>query len=129
MINKDFEKVTYPNAFQSFEFVDTGKDKPYNECYGTHLVTTKSTVKELIPILGLRAPIKITQTRAPGNTTVISFVGKYSETNEYGVIFAIQDQRYGKDPECYLRRRFGCFLRRSNKTVGNIGPQRKQTVK
>ncbi len=94
MINKDFGKVTYPNAFQSFEFVDTGKDKPYNEGYGTHLVITKSTVKELIPILGLRAPIKITQTRAPGNTTVISFVGKYSETNEY-VIFAIQDLTNG----------------------------------
>ncbi len=91
MVNKDFGKVTYPNAFQSFEFVDTGKDKPYNEGRGTQLVITKSTVKELIPILGLRAPIKITQTRAPGDTTIISFVGKYSETNEYGVIFAIQD--------------------------------------
>ncbi len=95
MINKDFGKITYPNAFQSFEFVDTGKDKPYNEGYGTGLVITKSTTKELIPILGLRAPIKITQTRAPGDTTVISFVGKYSETNEYGVIFAIQDHTNG----------------------------------
>ena len=95
MINKDFGKITYPNAFQSFEFVDSGKDKPYNEGYGTHLVITKSTVKKPIPILGLRAPIKITQTRAPGDTTVISFVGKYSETNEYGVIFAIQDLTNG----------------------------------
>ena len=45
--------------------------------------------------MGLRAPIKITQTRAPGDTTIISFVGKYSETNEYGVIFAIQDLTNG----------------------------------
>ncbi len=80
MINKDFGKVTYPNAFQSFEFVDTGEDKPYNEGYGTHLVITKSTTKELIPILGLRAPIKITQTRAPGNTTVMESIVKQTNT-------------------------------------------------
>ncbi len=95
LINKDFGKVTYPNTFQSFEFVDSGNDKPYNQGYGTSLVITKSTTEEQIPILGLRAPIKITQTRAPGDQTEISFVGKYSETNEFGVIFAIQDLTNG----------------------------------
>ncbi len=91
MVNKDFGKVTYPHTFQSFAFVDSGNDKPYNDGYGTNLVVTKSTVNETVPILGLRAPIKVTQTRAPSDQTTISFVGKYSETNEYGVIFAIED--------------------------------------
>ncbi len=91
LVNRDFEKVTYPHTFQSFEFEDSGNDKPYNDGYGTNLVITKATANETVPILGLRAPIKVTQTRATGRQTGISFTGKYSETNEYGVIFAIED--------------------------------------
>ena len=95
MINKDFGKITYPNTFQSFEFVDTGTDKPYNGGRGANLVITKSTTKEIVPILGLRAPIEITQNASSQINTEISFIGKYTEQREYGVIFAIQDHNNG----------------------------------
>ena len=62
MINKNFGEITYPNTFRSFEFVDTGAKMPYNGGRGADLVVTKSTTNEIIPILGLRAPIEITQT-------------------------------------------------------------------
>ena len=92
MVNKDFGKVTYPSAFQSFEFEDTGADKPYNGGRGTDLVVTKSTTIETVPILGPRAPIEITQNIDPSSTgTEISFVGKHIQQKEYGIIFAIKD--------------------------------------
>ncbi len=92
MINKDFEKVTYPSTFQSFEFEDTGADKPYNSGRGTNLVVIKSTTTETVPILGLRAPIRITQNAEPSSSaTEISFVGKHTQQKGYGIIFAIRD--------------------------------------
>ncbi len=87
---------SYPNTFRSFEFVDTGTDKPYNGGRGADLVITKSTTEEMVPILGLRAPIKIIQNIVAGqNGTDISVVGEYTEQREYGVIFAIQDHNNG----------------------------------
>ncbi len=98
MINKDFGKITYPNTFKSFEFEDTGLNKPYNGGRGRDLVVTKSTTNEMVPILGLRAPIKITQNVNPDHdspNTTISFTALYTEQREYGVIFAIQDHNKG----------------------------------
>ena len=96
MINKNFGKITYPNTFQSFEFVDTGADKPYNGGRGTDLVVTKSTTNEIVPILGLRAPIEVTQNVDPSsNKTEISLIAQCSEQKEYGVIFAIRDHNNG----------------------------------
>ena len=92
MINKDFGNVTYPNTFRSFEFEDTGTSKPYNSGRGTNLVITKSTTFESVPILGLRAPIRITQDAETSSAvTEISFVGKHTQQKGYGIIFAIID--------------------------------------
>ncbi len=98
MINKNVGKITYPNTFKSFEFEDTGPNKPYNGGRGRDLVVTKSTTNEMVPILGLRAPIKITQNVNPDHdspNTTISFTALYTEQREYGVIFAIQDHNKG----------------------------------
>ena len=84
MINKNFGKITYPNTFKSFEFVDTGPNKPYNGGRGTDLVVTKSTTNEMVPILDLHAPIKITQNTDPESpNTTISLVAQYTEQREY----------------------------------------------
>ncbi len=94
MVNEDFATVTYPNTFKSFEF----EGKPYNGGRGANLVVTKSITKELVPFLGLRTPIKITQDANPdhnSNKTTISIIGQYTEQREYGVIFAIQDHNNG----------------------------------
>ncbi len=92
MVNKDFGNVTYPNTFRSFEFEDTGTSKPYNSGRGKNLVVTKSTTFESVPILGLRAPIRITQdVETSSAVTEISFVGKHTQQKGYGIIFAIID--------------------------------------
>ncbi len=86
------KNVTYPNTFHSFEFEDTGADKPYNSGRGTDLLVIKSTTTETVPILGLRAPIRITQNVEPSSSaTEISFVGKHTQQKGYGIIFAIRD--------------------------------------
>ncbi len=52
----------------------------------------KSTTAELVPILGLRAPIRITQNAETSSAvTEISFVGKHTQQKGYGIIFAIID--------------------------------------
>ncbi len=85
--------MTYPNTYRSFEFEDTGASKPYNSGRGTNLVITKSTTFDSVPILGLRAPIRITQdAETPTAVTEISFVGKHPRQKGYGVIFAIVDR-------------------------------------
>ena len=92
LVNKDFGNVTYPNTFRSFEFEDTGASKPYNSGRGKNLVVTKSTTLESVPILGLRAPIRITQDiETPSSVTEISIVGKHAQQAGYGIIFAIID--------------------------------------
>ncbi len=92
MINKDFKNVTYPDTFHSFEFEDTGASKPYNSGRGIDLLVIKSTTTETVPILGLRAPIRITQNIQPtSSATEISFVGKHTQQKGYGIIFAIRD--------------------------------------
>jgi hypothetical protein len=62
MINKNFRQITYSNTFQSFEFIDSGADKPYNAGWGSNLVVTKNPTNETVPILGPHAPMEITQT-------------------------------------------------------------------
>ena len=123
MINKNFGEITYPNTFRSFEFVDTGSKMPYNGGRGTDLVVTKSTTKEIIPILGLRAPIKITQNVNPGlNKTEISFIGQYTEQREYGVIFAIQDHNNGaaKTVTITVQNNTGTFLSGNIRRLGTL---------
>ena len=84
--------MTYPNTFRSFEFEDTGASKPYNSGRGKNLVITKSTTFESVPILGLRAPIRITQDiETPSSVTEISIVGKHAQQAGYRTIFAIID--------------------------------------
>jgi hypothetical protein len=59
---------------------------------GVNLVVTKSTVNETVPILGSRAPIKINQNSNPTvDETGIFFTEEYSQTQAYGIIFAIQE--------------------------------------
>jgi hypothetical protein len=92
LVDKTFGNVTYPHAFQTFEFVDSGTDAPYNGHRGLDLVVTKSATSETVPILGSRAPIKITQESNPEqDDTGISIVTNYSQAESYGVIFAIRD--------------------------------------
>jgi hypothetical protein len=92
MINKNFGQITYPNTFQAFEFEDSGTDGPYNGGRGVNLAVTKSTTSETVPILGSRAPIEITQNSDLSvDKTGVLIVGKYSQAQSYGVIFAIRD--------------------------------------
>jgi hypothetical protein len=91
MINKNFGQITYPHAFQTFEFEDSGTDAPTNNRRGGNLVVKKSTTNEAVPILGPRAPIIMTQPAAISDVTEISFTALYSQAQSYGVIFAIQD--------------------------------------
>ncbi len=93
LVNKDFGNVTYPNTYRSFEFEDTGANKPYNSGRGRNLVITKGTAIDSVPILGLRTPIHITQdVETPSSVTEISFVGLHHQQKGYGVIFAIVDR-------------------------------------
>ncbi len=93
LVNKDFGNVTYPNTYRSFEFEDTGANKPYNSGRGRNLVITKGTTIDSVPILGLRTPIHITQGReTPSSVTEISLIGLHHQQKEYGVIFAIVDR-------------------------------------
>ncbi len=63
-----------------------------NSGRGTDLLVIKSTTTETVPILGLRAPIRITQNIEPtSSATEISFVGKHTQQKGYGIIFAIRD--------------------------------------
>ncbi len=123
MINKNFGEITYPNTFRSFEFVDTGAKMPYNGGRGADLVVTKSTTNEIIPILGLRAPIEITQNVDPGsNKTGISFIGQYVEQREYGVIFAIQDHNNGvaKTVTITVQNEMGTFANGDIRRLGTL---------
>jgi hypothetical protein len=92
-VNKNFQNVTYAHTFQSFEFADSGVERPHNSGYGTNLQVTKSVISETIPILGSQTPIEITQDALPGTTAATEiFVTKlYSNAQTYGIIFAIQD--------------------------------------
>ncbi len=99
MVDKDFGNVTYPNTFRSFEFEDSGASKPYNSGRGINLAVTKSTTFESVPILGLRAPIRITQNAETSSAvTEISVVGKHPQQKGYGIIFAIIDHMEQRDP-------------------------------
>jgi hypothetical protein len=92
LVNKNFGNRTYPHAFQSFQFEDSGADAPFNGSRGRNLIVTKSITCETVPILGSRAPIEITQDiNVKYPQTEIAFTALHSQTQSYGIIFAIQD--------------------------------------
>ena len=98
MVDKIFEKITYEDSsgntkgfFETFQFASTGKFAPYNGGRGQNLVVDRETRKEKVPHMGFRAPLKIEQDIAEGESmTEIAFTTPQTRQDKYGMIFSVK---------------------------------------
>ena len=98
MVDKIFEKITYEDSnrnvkgvFQEFQFASTSSSAPFNEGHGQNLIVSRETRKEKVPNMGLRAPLKIEQDMAIGDsTTQIAFTTPQTRQDQYGMLVGVK---------------------------------------